>query len=61
MHLLYTSLNDELYFQNEIEGFVQFYYDELKGSLKELEYDFVSFPSLQELQIEMLRQSFYGK
>lgn len=61
IHFLYTSLNDELYCQDEIEGFVQFYYDELKETLKKLDYDFANFPSLQEFQIEMLRQSFYGE
>lgn len=61
IHLLYTSLNDELYTQAQVERFVQVHYYQLKSTLQKLEYNFVNFPSLQQFQIEMFRKSFYGK
>jgi Ecdysteroid kinase-like family len=60
IHLLYTSLSDELYNQDYCETFVQTYYIDLKNMLSKLGYDFANFLTLQEFQIEVFRKSFYG-
>lgn len=61
IRLLYTSLNDELYSQEEVEMFVQEFYYELKRNLEKLDYDLIHFPTLQDFQIEMIRKLFYGE
>lgn len=61
MHLLYTSLQEELYDQRHIESFAQYFYYELKNVLQKLNYDLKNFPSLHEFQIDFVKKMFYGK
>lgn len=60
MHLLYTSLQEEIFDQQHIEAFVEFFYCKLKSALEKLDCDFESFPSLQEFQLEFTKKMFYG-
>lgn len=61
MHFLYTSLREDLYDQQHIETFAQFYYYELKSVLQKLNYDLQSFPSLHKFQLDFVKKMFYGE
>lgn len=60
MHLLYTSLQEEIFDQPHIEAFVEFFYCKLKSALERLDYDIESFPSLEEFQLDFTKKMFYG-
>lgn len=61
IHLLYTSLNDELHTQEQIETFVQVFYYELKEMLIKLDYDLKNFPTLHQFQLQFFGKLFYGE
>lgn len=61
LHLLYTSLREELYDQRHIESYAPIYYYELKKVLQKLNYDLNSFPTLHQFQLEFVKKMFYGK
>jgi Ecdysteroid kinase-like family len=58
LYFIFTSSIDEVR-QSKVMHLTQHYYYELKFVLKRLNYNFETFPSLQEFQLQIMKKFFY--